>query len=388
MSIIENIAARLGYERRSTSWDLMRGVGMTTAAGAPVNANTVENLSTAVACTQAIASALASLPVWLYRSHEGGRDVQEAHPFMRLVRRGPNAWQTWPDFIEWLVAQVLLQGNGLAEIVTDRRGAVVELRPVPWNHVSVYMLPSGRLRYDVVAQAGMHGTTGEVRSLLDDQVLHVRDRSDDGVVGRSRLSRAGEVLSTALALQEASGAYWRNGVTPSGALRTDGQLGPEAKARLRESLQQIHAGPQNRAKVLILDAGLSWQQMSISPEDAELLGSRRFTVEELCRLFQVPPPIVQDYSHNTFTNAETAGRWFAQFTVAPWARKLETAMSRSLFGDPALDVEFDLSAFLRGDPATRWQSYAIAVQHDILTRDEVREVEGWNPRGETEVSAP
>ncbi|WP_254434843.1 phage portal protein, partial [Magnetospirillum sp. UT-4] len=104
----------------------------------------------------------------------------------RLVRRGPNPWQTWPDFIEWLVASTLLRGNGLAEIIHDSRGAVVELRPIPWDWVTVYLLPSGRLAYDVAEQAGLWGSTGRIRRLLQGEVIHLRDRSDDGLLGRSR----------------------------------------------------------------------------------------------------------------------------------------------------------------------------------------------------------
>lgn len=132
---------------------------------------------------------------------------------------------------------------------------------------------------------------------------------------------------------------------------------------------------------MILDGGLTWKAAQISPEDAELLESRRFGVEEICRIFQVPPPLVQDYSHNTFTNSETAGRWFAQFTLAPWARKIEAEFARSVFGQQSsLELELDLSGFLRGDPQTRWAAHKIAIETGVLDPDEVRHIEGWNPR--------
>jgi HK97 family phage portal protein len=125
--------------------------------------------------------------------------------------------------------------------------------------------------------------------------------------------------------------------------------------------------------------------ISVSPEDAEVLASRRFTVEELCRLFQVPPPIAGDLSHGTFTNSREAGRWFAQFTLAPWARKIEAEFARSVFGPGSTDcsLEIDLSGLMRGDAEARWQSHKIAVEAGILDPDEVREIEGWNPRGNT-----
>ncbi len=119
--------------------------------------------------------------------------------------------------------------------------------------------------------------------------------------------------------------------------------------------------------------------MSISPEDAEVLASRRFSVEELCRLFQVPPPIVQDYTHNTFTNSAQAALWFAQFSLATWATKIEAEFVRSVFVGDTHRLEIDLSGLTRGDFATRWAAWKIARDADILGADEIREIEGFNP---------
>jgi HK97 family phage portal protein len=150
--------------------------------------------------------------------------------------------------------------------------------------------------------------------------------------------------------------------------------------RLRAGLSDLYSGASNARKVLLLPDGMEWQSISVSPEDAEVLASRRFTVEELCRLFQVPPPIVQDLSHGTFTNSREAGRWFAQFTLSPWCRKIEAEFARSVFTDPAMSIEIDMSALMRGDAETRWQSHKIAVEAGILDPNEVREIEGFNPR--------
>ena len=131
---------------------------------------------------------------------------------------------------------------------------------------------------------------------------------------------------------------------------------------------------------MILPLTMKWQSLAMSPEDAELLESRRFTTEEICRLYQVPPQIVQDHSRSTFTNSETAGRWFAQFCLLPWVRKIEAEFARSLFTSGRYSLELDMSVFDRGDPAQRWNSYGTAVDKKILTPDEIRELEGWNPR--------
>ena len=133
---------------------------------------------------------------------------------------------------------------------------------------------------------------------------------------------------------------------------------------------------------MILSDGLTWQGLGFSPEDAELLASRKFSVEEIARLFAVPPPMIGDLSHGTFTNSREAGRWFAMHTLAPWARKIESVLTRALFpSGSGFEIEVDLSGLLRGDPETRWAAHKIAVAAGILDADEVREIEGFNPRG-------
>lgn len=368
-------------DTRPSSWDLLAGA---MHGDAPlVNARTAENLSTVLACVSAIASGIASLPVWVYRRTPEGRELAEEHPLMALVRQGPNQHQSWPDFVEWLVASTLLRGNGLAEIIADQRGAVRELRPIAWEWASVQMLLTGRLVYDVAELTAIHGGTGRPRRLLQDDVLHIRDRSDDGVLGRSRLQRAAAVVAAGMAIQDFSGAMFRNGVNPSGVLEAEGKIPEEKLKLLAHHFREAFSGTKNASKAMILDQGLKWKSVSVSPEDAELLGSRRFSGEELCRIFQVPPPIIGDLTHGTFTNSETAGRWFAMHTLTPWVRKLEAVMARSLLTEverDVLSIEFDLSGLLRGSPEQRWLSHQYAVVNGILTPNEIREVEGWNPR--------
>ncbi len=361
-------------ERRAEdiSWQALAALA---PAGGAVTARMAENLSTVLACVSAIATAIASQPAWVYRRTAKARELDEGHALMRLIRQGPNPHQTWPDFLEWLVASTLLRGNGLAEIQTDPRGTLTGLVPIPWEFVSVQLLPSGRLAYDVTE-------TTRRRRLLQGEVLHLRDRSDDGLVGRSRLQRAAAVVQAGLSVQEFAGALYQNGVHPSGVLEADGVVGADALKHLKSQFKEAFAGSGNAAKAMVLDQGLKWKPVSISPEDAELLASRRFTTEELARLFGCPPPIIGDLSHGTFTNSETAGRWFAQHTLTPWIRKIEAEAARSIFSEAdraTHELELDLSGFLRGDPETRWKSHEIGVKNGILAPNEVREVEGWNP---------
>ena len=356
------------------------GVGY--AGGAPAHLSTAsaENLSTVAACIGAIASALASVPARVYRATENGRVELPHHPLARLIQVGPNSTQTWPDWVEWMFASALLHGNAVSLIEFDDAGQLTRLRPIPWGYCSIALLPSGRLAYDIAGPDGSWGGTGETQRFLDDEVLHLRDRSDGGLVGRSRLSRSPAVLDAALGLQSYAGAIWRNNAMPAGALRHPGRLNVDARTHLRQEFNSIHEGAANARRVAVLDEGMSFEAFASSPEDSETLESRRFTVAELCRLYQVPPQIVQSLESNSFTSAETAAKWFAQLSLTPWARKLEAAFAKAvLSGEPGTHLEIDLSGLMRGDYSARWASYATAVQNKILTPNEIRELEGFNP---------
>ena len=378
MGMMDRAARFLGIERRADnnpndpSWQAIApGLGY----GSALSARQAENLSTVLACTTAISSALASIPALVYRIEGDNRIEALAHPLRRVTRAGVNPQQTWPDFLEHLVASALLTGNGLAEILRGGNGQLAGFRFIPWGMVTVAYLASGRLGYDV-----MDGRGGK-RRLLEGEVIHLRDRTDDGFIGRSRLSRAAETVEGVSAAHQHARSFLQRGASPSGVIEYPGTFTAEQRTQLRDQFQARHAGAANAGSTLVLDGNMTWKAAQISPEDAELLETRKFGTEEICRLFAVPPPLVQDYSHNTFTNSETAGRWFAMFCLAPWARKIEAEFARSVFpSNGPYELELDLSGFLRGDPATRWNAHKIALDAGVLDADEVRQVEGWNPR--------
>lgn len=378
MGMIDRIASLAGFERRADTSPLdpsWQALAPMTGYYSGLSARAAENLSTVLACTGAIATALAYVPARVYAQAGADRVEKVGHPLGKLIRYGFNPSMTWCDGIEHLVADTLLTGNGLLEIERNGNGQCSALYYHPWGMVTVQELASGRLAYDVSNGKGVS------RRLLEGEVIHLRDRTNDGKIGISRLSRSADtVTSVDLANRHAS-QFLANGANPSGVLESASQLSPEQTKNLREQFDERFSGARNAGRALILGGGLSWKPAQISPEDAELLETRRFGVEEIARLFQVPPPIIGDYTHNTFTNSETAGRWFATFCLAPWARKIEAEFSRSLFpiGSP-YELELDLSGFLRGDPETRWNAHKIALETNVLDADEVRQVEGWNPR--------
>jgi len=383
MSILSFFQRKPETRAADPSWDAVHGLSglNTTPGGALMNPRQAEALSIVSACVDRIADGVASLPVYVYREQDGGRDVDPRHPLAGLVSHGPNARQSWPDFATWWMRQVLLWGNALAEIVTDGSGRLAELRPVPWWLVSPQLLPSGRMVYDIVDVVSIYGGAGRQRRLLDTEVLHLKDTSDDGLLGRARLARAHGALFNALAVQEFSSAYMTNRALPSIVITTDGFYNEDQRKAMSEQFRSKFTGPSKAGRILILDKSKDVKVLSPSAEDIELLDSRKFAAEEIARLFQVPPPLVGIWDNSSFTNSETAGRWFAQHTLGPWLRRIEAEIERKLLSGPSpRQVEFDLSGLLRGDPETRWRSHQIAVSCGILTPNEVREVEGWKPR--------
>ena len=358
----------------------MYGAGGMSARGA-------ENLATMVACVNAVSAGLAALPARVYRTEGLGRVEAPGHPVARLLRV-PNTRQSWVDWLEFTVAQLLLRGNSLSVVERDGAGRPVALTPIPWECCSVQILPSGRLAYDIVASTAPYGGPVMARRYLDSEVFHLKDRSDDGIVGRSRLSRAPAVLEAATGLQEYSTAIWGNAATPSGLITLAPGVKKEGKDRAEAYYNDRLAGTHNAKRIFVADRDTTFIPMSVSPEDAEVLASRQFTVVEICRLMNVPPPIVQAYEYNAFASAAQANLWYATNTLAPIARKVEAEFQRSVFTDPAFHLEVDLSGLVRGDYVSRWQANVAAVTANILTADEVRAQEGYGPRPATESVPP
>jgi len=366
-----------------SSWDLMvTGVGLDTDAGVLVSPYLAENLSAVFACVQIIAETVATLPVVVYRRAGDGRAVEPQHPVARLFADQPNERQTAPEFIEQLTAHCLLRGNAYAEIRWDARGAPAELIPLHPDSVAVLRVPgTRRIVYEVADPDG--GT----RRLLPEQVLHLKDRTDDGVVGRSRLSRARETFATAIATERFAASTYKNGAALTGVLQTPEAISDATAARLRTSFDDIYKGSGNAGKVAVLEESLTFKAISVSPADAEMLASRRLGVENICRIFRVPAPIAGDLTHATYSNITELNRTFTTHTLSPWLTRWEAALRRSLLSAAARQnylIEFDTDLLLRGDMLTRFQSYRIGREVGLYSANDLRRFENLNPRTDAE----
>jgi HK97 family phage portal protein len=371
----------ISTEARSqpTSWDLLKLGDVPTDGGTYVSAYFAENLSVVFACTQAIAESCAMLPLRVYRKMPDGSRLEEpAHPVARLFSGDPTPSLTASELIEMMTAHCLLRGNAYAEIVRDGRGAPIGLTPFPPDLVGVvHVRSTGRYAYDVFLPSG--GT----RRILPDDMLHIKDRSDDGIVGKSRLTRTRETLGIALASERYAGSTFRNGAAMSGILSHPDHLGEEATKNLRDSFKATYGGADKAGAIAVLEEGLKWQQISVSPDDAQMLETRRFSVEQLSRIFRVPGPIIGDFSGGNYSSIVEVTRWFYTQTLQPWLNKWERTIERALLSEASrrsYEVEFDVDLLLRGDMLTRFQAYRIAREVGLYSANELRRFENANPR--------
>lgn len=346
-------------------------------AGAPYWA---ENVAAVTSAVTIISRTIASLPARVYQETDRGRVERPDHPVQRLIARpdGGDGLLSWPDFCEWWVAQALTLGNGLAAIEDDGRGAPVRLRPIPfWLSNPLINPDTGHVQFHVSATNLPWWPSFSPTTISSSDCVWLRDRTDAAVLGRSALSRAPQVLDIASEAQTFAANTFRQGAKLSGALKHPGRLGKEAADNLAATWKTTHAGPANAQKIVILEEGMSFEVLSMTLEDAELLASRKFNTEEIARLFNIPLPILNIWDHSTFTNSDTASQWFGQLTLAPWCRKVEAEFARVLFNDPSYHLEIDLSALMRGSFQTRIQAEINMVRAGVLTPNEMRLAEGW-----------
>lgn len=361
-------------ERRDAdpSWSALIPNG--TAAGIPVSPGNAETISTVFSCVQSIAETIGGLPLLLYRNGANGdRERASDHPLYRVLHDAPNERQTALEFREQLTAHVLLWGNGYAEIQSDAAGNVTALEPIHPRNVTVLRLPSGRIRYDVADPE-----TGRVRPLLADEVLHLKDRTDNGIVGKSRIQVAREMLGGVLAAQEHGSATFANGARLSGVLKTPNVLDATSAERIGTSWRSQFSGSANSGKVAVLENGLEYQQLSMSMEDAQWLESRQFSVEEVCRIFRVPPVLVADLRHANFSNSVEMNRWFVTHTLRRWLTMWEEGAERALLGPIARTryfIEHNVEGLLRGDSKGRAEFYGAGIKDGWLLRSEARRLE-------------
>ena len=361
------------FEKRSETFTHPALIPSGSVSGAIVTPDNVESVSAAFASVQAISESVASLPLKLYRRlPNGDRETEPGHPLYQVLHDRPNPNQTSLEFREQLMATVLLRGNAYAEIERDGQANVIGLHPLHPDRVTVLKLNNGRIAYDVT------GDNGQARRLLQDEVLHLKDRSENGITGRSRVQIARETMGLAISQQNHGARTFSNGTRLSGVLQTPHQMTDESIQRLARDWQSQFQGQENAGKTAILENGLEYEKLSMTLEDAEWLSAMKFSVEQVARIFRVPPTMIGDLTHGNFSNTQETARHFVVHSLKRWLVMWEQAISKSLLGPIARQqffAEHSLDGLLRGDSKNRAEFYQLGIESGWMLPSEARRLE-------------
>jgi HK97 family phage portal protein len=338
-------------------------------------------LSVAEACISAVTGNLAAVPLKLYRRIEdGGREPATDHPLYEVLQTQMSPTLTAFEAREWLIANVLMYGNGYARVERNGRGQVTALHPLIAGSVTVECLPSGRLRYKHAKKDG--GT--EV--LLQEEVLHLRYRTRDGVHGMSPIQIAASTFGLAISQQDTAGSAAENSFRPAGALVFPEKLAAAGKGvgnadDVIAKFKSKFVGALKANEVMVLDGGAKFETFQFNSKDSEFLESRKLSNLDICRVFGVPPSCAGITDNSTYSNVGDESRALVTRCLAPMAKRVEQAMNVALLTPESRKTFFiahDLAGLLRGDLAQRYAAYAIGRNNGWLNVDEIRATENMS----------
>lgn len=349
-----------------------------TAAGKTVTEKSAMQLTAVYACVRILAEAIAGLPLHLYRrGKNGSKDKAADHPLYSLLHDEPNPEMTSFVFRETMMTHLLLYGNCYSQIIRDGRGQVTALYPLMPNQMSVDRDERGQLYYTYLRSNEEAATmSGSTVYLMPEDVLHVPGLGFDGLVGYSPIAMARNSIGMALACEEYGAKFFANGASPSGVLEHPGTI--KDISRLRESWNSVYGGSKNAGKLAILEEGMHYAPISISPNEAQFLETRKFQVDEIARIFHVPPHMIGDLERSTFSNIEQQSLEFVKYTLNPWVCRWEQALTRALLSPREKReyfIKFNVDGLLRGDYQSRMNGYAVGRQNGWMSANDIRELE-------------
>ena len=349
-------------------------------SGKHVNERSAMQMTAVYACVRILSESIASLPVHLYQNETEGSKVRAVkHPLYRILHDEPNPEMTSFVFRETLMTHLLLWGNAYAQIIRNGKGEVIGLYPLMPNRMTVDRDVFGRICYCYQMQdSDAHtGKTGNV-TLKPSDVLHIPGLGFDGLVGYSPIAMAKNAIGLSIATEEYGARFFANGATPGGILEFPGTVkNPES---IRESWNKGFSG-NNAHKVAILEEGMKYTPISISPEQAQFLETRKFQIDEIARIFRVPPHMVGDLEKSSFSNIEQQSLEFVKYTLEPWIIRWEQSLNRALLSETEKSdyfVKFNVDGLLRGDYQSRMNGYATGIQNGFLSPNDVRRLENWD----------
>ena len=370
-------------EKRSDSF-LRQYFAPNTNSGVSVNENSALTYSAIYACVRVLSESVASLPIDVLKKEADGDTVNDiTHPVYKLLARKPNSYMTSFTWRQILMTNLVLNGNSFFKIVRDGSARPISLQYIPSDNVSCKLV-DGELYYEISKGDSYSSDEGEVIS--HENMLHFLGLGYDGIKGKSVIQTHRDSIGLSIASNKYGASFYGNASAPSGILKHPGKLSKEAAERLKYSWNSTYGGgPNNAHKTAILEEGMEFKPVTISPQDADFINTRKFQVTEIARIFRVPPHMIGDLDRATFSNIEQQSLDFLIYTLRPYLVNLEEELERKLFRENELDsyeIKFNTNALLRGDSDARAKFYKEMSGIGVLSINEIRRMEGLGDIGE------
>ncbi len=347
-------------------------------AGKRVTERSAMQMTAVYSCVRILAEAVAGLPLHFYKyKDDGSKEKALDNSLYHLLHDEPNPEMSSFVFRETLMTHLLLWGNAYAQIIRNGKGEIIALYPLMANKMQVDRDENGQLYYIYTRSSDEAKTMEGVTVYLSPRdVLHIPGLGFDGLVGYSPIAMAKNAIGLAMATEEYGAKFFANGAAPSGVLEHPGTI--KDPARLRENWNATFGGSANSGKVAVLEEGMKYTPISISPEQAQFLETRKFQINEIARIFRVPPHMLADLEKSSFSNIEQQSLEFVKYTLDPWVIRWEQSLYRSLLTPEEKKkhfFKFNLEGLLRGDYASRMSGYATARQNGWMSANDIRELE-------------
>jgi HK97 family phage portal protein len=353
-----------------------------TTSGKTVNEFTAMQTTAVYSCVRILAEAVASLPLHVYRYKENGKERVYNHHLYHILHNEPNTEMSSFVFRETLMSHLLIWGNAYAQIIRDGAGRVVALYPLLPNKMTVSRDKNGEIYYIYTTTSDENPNFKDYGSVVlrKQDVLHIPGLGFDGLVGYSPIAMAKNAVGMTIATEEYGASFFANGANPGGVLEHPGVLKDPKK--VRDSWNEVYRGTTNAHKIAVLEEGMKYQQIGIPPEEAQFLETRKFQINEIARLYRIPPHMVGDLEKSSFSNIEQQSLEFVKYTLDPWVIRWEQAMQRSLLlpkEKQEFFIRLNVDGLLRGDYQSRMNGYSVARQNGWLSSNDIREMEDMNP---------
>lgn len=368
--------------RNETEGARFRSYWGLTNAGKRVDARTAMQLTAVYACIRVLSESVAQLPLHLYRYEDGKRIKATDHPLYFLLHDEPNPEMSSFNWREAMMNNLLAFGNGYSQIIRNRKGEPMALYPLMSDKMTVSRDPKTKQIYYEYTfsdkEIGAKNASDEKIRLDPSEVLHVPGMGFDGLVGYSPLAMAKHAIGTGLACEEYGAKFFENSAVPTGVLETPNVMNEDRVSRLRDSWHDIYGGSTRAGKVAILEEGMTYKPISISPEQVQFLQTRKFQTGEIARIFRVPGHMIGDLEWTTYANIEQQSIEFVKYTLDPWLTRWEQAIQRQLLSPEEKAnyyTRFNVDGLLRGDYQSRMNGYAVGRQNGWYSSNDIRDLE-------------